>query len=593
MTGAPRAIRYFVALSLRVDRRRFLWSTLLVVAGYLATPAVAVLLKAFIGAALDGAGARLLYTALSIGALLIAEIMLQHFAHLTYFELAEKQELVLNERLLDVVNAEVPFRRLDEPDFADGLSLVREDLRKIRTIVTAVLDFGGVLAQTAVTVVILGLLHPALLALPLAALGPVVFGARAQRLQTGAQQAAAGPTRRARHFLRLATSVHAIEELRLFQAQQEVLDRQAATWRTVTRRIGSAHARAALLRAAGNAIFASAYALAIWLVVAQAADGRAATGDVVLVIALAVQVSTQIAGTLSLFSSLQEAGVLAGRLDALTGPAPSSRPPGTGAPPARLAHGIRLERLTYAYPGASAPVLREISLDIPAGATVALVGENGAGKSTLIRLLCGLDRPTGGRILVDGDDLAGLPADAWQRRVAPLFQDFARLELLLRDNVGVGDVDRRDDDAALAAALRYADAAQLSGLVPGGLDGLLGHAYGPGAELSTGQWQRLGLARAAMRPRPLLVVMDEPAAALDANAEYALVERCVSLARTAAADQGTITLFTSHRFTSARRADLAIVLRDGAVAEMGDHDALMRRGGFYAELFTMQARAYA
>ncbi len=224
--------------------------------------------------------------------------------------------------------------------------------------------------------------------------------------------------------------------------------------------------------------------------------------------------------------------------------------------------------------------------------TLALVGENGAGKSTLVKLLCGLYLPTSGRILVDGADLADLDPQRWRARVATLFQDFTKIELTLGESIGHGDVARIADPSAVAAAVSQARAQRVLRSVTGGLDGYVGRSYTDGAELSGGQWQTIGLARSLMRQAPLLLVLDEPAAALDASAEHELFERYASTAGRAGHGQGGVTVLVSHRFSTVLMADRIAVLEQGRLAEFGSHRDLMAAGGLYAELFALQARAY-
>jgi ATP-binding cassette subfamily B protein len=222
---------------------------------------------------------------------------------------------------------------------------------------------------------------------------------------------------------------------------------------------------------------------------------------------------------------------------------------------------------------------------------VALVGENGAGKTTLVKLLTGMYRPTDGVLRVDGVELAELALDAWRARTTATFQDHQRFALLLRETVGIGDLPRVDDRDAVLAALERAGGHELVARLPRGLDTQLGRPFG-GVELSGGQWQRLALARGLMRQDPLLIVLDEPTAALDAAAERALFERYARAARAGAAARGAITLLVTHRFSSARAADHIVVLEGGAVVETGHHDALVRAGGRYAELHALLARSY-
>ncbi|MFG3049556.1 ATP-binding cassette domain-containing protein [Kitasatospora sp. NPDC048239] len=594
-----RAARLLGGLALRHGRRRLVVSAVLLLLGYLATPGIAVALRRLTDESLAGHGGAATVAALAAAGLLLAELMLGHFAHLSYFELGEQLEARLHRELCAVSNGVPGLAHADRPRFADTVTLVRDELARVRAALEALLQFLGLALQTVVTTVLLGSVNAWLALLPLAAVLPVRLGRRAQELSDAAREASAERTRLGQHLLALATTAQPVMELRLLGGGRELVRHYTANWRSVSRTLARAEARAAALRAAGQLCFALAYGGAVLTVVAQAATGTSAVGDLVLVIALAVQVAVQVSGVVGLFGVLQGAGRTAERLDRLRSwseegdaEAAPARPGPALPAPARLERGIRLEGVGFGYPGSDRPALRGIDLLIPAGATVALVGENGAGKSTLVKLLCGLYRPTEGRILVDGTDLHELSPAEWSAKVAPLFQDFARLELLLRESVGVGAADLMAEDAAVLAAISSAGADRALAAVPDGLNGLLGRAYGDGAELSGGQWQSLGLARCLIRRDPLLLVLDEPAAALDAAAEHALFRRFDHTAELAAREHGAIVLFTSHRFSTVRQADLIVVLEDGAVRESGGHTELMEQHGPYRELFELQARAY-
>jgi len=223
---------------------------------------------------------------------------------------------------------------------------------------------------------------------------------------------------------------------------------------------------------------------------------------------------------------------------------------------------------------------------------VAIVGENGVGKTTLVKLLLRLYEPTSGRILVDGIDLRDLPVHQWRLRTSAGFQDFGQLQLLARETVGVGDTRQPDDDDTILAALGRAGSPDVLGSLPSGWSTQLGRDFEGGVELSLGQWQKLALGRAMMRGSPLLLVLDEPTASLDAPTEHRLFDRFHGAAREAALQTGAITILISHRFSTVRMADLILVVADGRVAESGAHDALMQLGGLYAELYELQARAY-
>ena len=259
--------------------------------------------------------------------------------------------------------------------------------------------------------------------------------------------------------------------------------------------------------------------------------------------------------------------------------------------PDRLLRGIRFDGVSFAYPGTDRLVLRDVSLELPAGAVVAIVGENGAGKTTLVKLLSKFYEPTSGQILIDGKPLARMRADEWRTRLAGAFQDFFRFEFRARHTVGVGDVPRLDDKAAVGTAVDRAGASDVVGRLLDGLETQLGPTWPEGVDVSFGQWQKLALARGFMRDRPLVLVLDEPTAALDAETEHALFERYASAAQ-ADNPEGRITVLVSHRFSTVRMADLIVVLDGARVVEVGAHADLLARGGQYAELYGIQAAAY-
>jgi ATP-binding cassette subfamily B protein len=269
--------------------------------------------------------------------------------------------------------------------------------------------------------------------------------------------------------------------------------------------------------------------------------------------------------------------------------------------PDHLTRGIRLEHVSFSYPGSQRRALEDVTLDLPAGSVVAIVGENGAGKSTLVKLLCRMYQPDSGRILVDGIELARMPADQWRSRLAGAFQDFFRFEFQARHTVGLGDSPRLDDLPAVAQAVQRAGAEDVVAGLGAGLETQLGTTWPGGVDVSFGQWQKLALARGFMRDQPLLLMLDEPTAALDAETEHALFERYAAAAHrqrphspTANGEpsNGRITLLISHRFSTVRMADLIVVLDGARVAEVGTHQELLAKGGAYAELYGIQAAAY-
>jgi ATP-binding cassette subfamily B protein len=260
--------------------------------------------------------------------------------------------------------------------------------------------------------------------------------------------------------------------------------------------------------------------------------------------------------------------------------------------PPRLSEGIRLENLSYRYPLAKEDVLHDINLFLPAGATVAIVGDNGAGKSTLVKLLAGLYLPTEGRITLDGVELARVDPQAWRLRVSAGFQDHARFEFTVQETIGIGDLTRLDDPAAVSAAIERAGAADLFDSLPAKLATQLGPNWPAGLDLSGGQWQKLAISRAMMRRQPLLLLLDEPTAALDADTEHQLFERWTAAAHQLRQASGGVTVLVSHRFSTVRMADLIVVLDQGRIVQIGSHLDLIACPGLYAELFELQAQSY-
>ena len=248
--------------------------------------------------------------------------------------------------------------------------------------------------------------------------------------------------------------------------------------------------------------------------------------------------------------------------------------------------GLQFEAVSFVYPGATEPALREVSLSVKPGQTLALVGHNGSGKTTLIKLLSRLYQPTSGRIVLDGMDLQDWQPEALRQRIGVIFQDFLRYQFQAGENIGAGDVRHYDDPDRWQQAAVAAEADSLLQSLPQGYHTQLGKWFGQGRELSGGQWQRVALARALMRKDAQILVLDEPTAAMDAEAELAIFDRLQEAAA------GRMCILISHRFSTVRRADHICMLEGGAVVEAGSHEALVRSGGRYAQLFEAQAQGY-
>jgi ATP-binding cassette subfamily B protein len=317
------------------------------------------------------------------------------------------------------------------------------------------------------------------------------------------------------------------------------------------------------------------------------------TGTMALAVAgtavIAIRTGSASLDTLVLeINSLHEEALFVGDLQRLYAEAAERAIPVGGETLPENPREIRFEKVTFSYPGDSArPALDDVSLTIPLGRIVALVGENGSGKTTLVKLLAGLYAPDRGRILWDGVDAAGADRHALAERIAMVAQDFKRWPFTARVNVAVGRSSAPLTEERLAAAVADAGAEEVVADLPRGLDTLLARNFSGGHELSGGQWQRLGIARAAYR-RGRILIVDEPTAALDARAEVEVFERIRRLA-----DGGQTVVLITHRLASVRHADLVHVLDQGRLVESGAPDELLATGGLYAELYALQAEQFA
>ena len=355
----------------------------------------------------------------------------------------------------------------------------------------------------------------------------------------------------------------------------------------MVRPVATARTQSSVWYAAGWAIFAAAYVGAIAIV---ATGPHASAASAILVLTAGARLSSYVGATVGEIGFLRGIWMDGSRRLAgwRTTPAPQSPTPTSRPRSHRRGHPVPRHVLLS---GNEAPALADVDLFLPSGSVVAVVGENGAGKTTLVKLLAKLYRPTSGRILVDGADLARVDPVQWRQRMAGAFQDFFRFEFRAGQTIGLGDLPRIDNEPALATAMDRAGARDVVEALPAGLATQLGPTWRDGVDVSFGQWQKLALARGFMRDDPLIAALDEPTAALDAETEHQLFERYASRARERKRS-GSITILVSHRFSTVRMADLIVVLDGARVAESGTHEELMARGGRYAELYRIQAAAY-
>ncbi|MGN6793473.1 MAG: ABC transporter ATP-binding protein, partial [Streptosporangiaceae bacterium] len=478
----------------------------------------------------------------------------------------------------------------ERPEYLDRLSVLREQIFTLDHMYMSVFSTAGWILRLAITVVLLATVNPVLVILVLFAIPTVAATSWRPVVERTAQEKAAHADRLARHIFQLSTTASSGKELRVLGIGAILAERRRASWERWYGPVARARTHSSAWYAAGWAVFALAYVGAIVLV---AAGPHASPASAILVLTAGARLSAYVGATVS------EIGFLRGiwmdgsrRLAWLEEYARAVTQNADLPAPAAIDEGIRFEHVTFSYPGTDRPALDGVDLFLPAGAVVAVVGENGAGKTTLVKLLAKLYAPSSGRVLIDGTDLARIDSSRWRERMAGTFQDFFRFEFQAGETIGIGDLPRLDVEQALETAMDRAGARDVVESLPVGLRTQLGPTWREGVDVSYGQWQKLALARGFMRDEPLVVALDEPTAALDAETEHQLFERYAGRARQARR-KGSITILVSHRFSTVRMADLIVVLDGSRVAEVGSHEELMASGGRYCELYRIQAKAYA
>lgn len=509
-------------------------------------------------------------------------------------QVATNQVGLLVDRNTLELTADIPgIEHLERPEYLDQLALVRTGGQSLMRSVFALTGTASLALSMISALWLLGAVHPLLLLTPLCAVPTAILVPRSERPVDHASAVAAERQRAATQLHRLFLNPASAMELRVFGAADQLDERSDGLWREVSGVQLRGAVRGALIASVGWLALTLGYVAALLFTAHLTIEGRATIGDIVLVSQLALLIRGNVAQTAEAARRAAAALRTADRflwLEDLHAEQ-SAAYGGTAPAPSELHDGIVLDQLGFTYPGTDVPVLRDLDLRLPAGTTVAIVGDNGAGKSSLVKILAGLYRPTSGRVLVDGTDLAEIDIAHWRTRLGGTFQDFVRMETSVRRTVGVGDPEWMDDDERVATAVDRGGARAVVDRLADGLDTHLGKSYADGAELSGGQWQRLAIARGLMAATPLCLLLDEPTAALDPAAEQALYDE---YRRTAASldGQGSITVLVSHRFSSVRMADLIVVLVDGTVAEQGSHAELLAADGHYASMYRRQAAAY-
>jgi ATP-binding cassette subfamily B protein len=394
------------------------------------------------------------------------------------------------------------------------------------------------------------------------------------------------PDRRMLAYLEivLAREDH-VKEVKLFELGSRLLSR----FREIFRRIYADEKRLTIRRdgwgfvlgLVSSGAFYGAYA---WIALATI-DGAISLGEMTMYLLLFKQGQSAVAAMLGAIGGMYEDNLYLSNLyDFLE--QPSGGALGVATSGGESQAGVEFDHVTFTYPGATVPALRDVTLRVRPGQSVALVGSNGSGKTTLVKLLAGLYAPTEGAVRYQGRDLREWDPVALRQRIGVIFQDFNRYQLTVGENIGAGDVAAFEDRGRWSEAAAKGQAAEFINQLSSTYETQLGRWFNNGQELSGGQWQRIALARAFMRTGAEILVLDEPTAAMDAESEAQIFEHFRALT------VGRIAILISHRFSTVRYADQIVVLEDGRVVEQGSHEELIALGGRYAHLFNLQARAY-
>jgi len=487
--------------------------------------------------------------------------------------------------IIDVAT-KVELSAYETPSFHDRLVRAASGEHRPIQMVDGLIGTIGAFASIGGIVVALLAIQPWLVPLLFLAGLPLLLGVmKAGQAMFGFHMRMTTVARTRNYLYRLLTEKDPAKEVRAFGLADYLTHRHTMLYdqhmielrKTTRKRFRIAIASTLGLAAALGAGMAGLLALALSRRLELAATATAAGALLIL--------GERIMTTVNSIGDMYEAGLFVEDFTTFLATAPLTHG-ATGTQPAPAAFNrITVEEVTFTYPAASTPALREVSLQIDAGQVVALVGENGSGKTTLAKLLSRLYLPDSGVIAWDGVDLGTLDAAQLHRRIAVIFQDFARYDLTARENIGLGAVEHIDDPEAVRDAAAHAGADRYLATLPAGYDTILSPEYDGGRDLSVGQWQRVALARAFIRDAPL-IILDEPSASLDPRAEHDLFARIRTLYK------GRTVLLISHRYNTVRGADHIYVLASGQIIEHGSHDQLITNGGVYAELFNLQAAAY-
>jgi ATP-binding cassette subfamily B protein len=574
-------------LGLRYEPALMVWAFGLALAAALPDALLALWFKLMADAIVAHDGRKLGITSVALALSVVGTWFLRTVSTRIQRRFRDKVTIALESHVARLQASIATIAHQEVPEYLDRIAMLRDQVFVLDHMYMAVFSMAGLLLRLVVTLGLLISIHPALLLLAVFALPTLLTSMWRPGVERSAQERAAPFNRLARHLFTIATMAGPAKEVRVTGIGDHLARQRRDTWERGHRPIAAARWGSMIWHALAWAVFGIGYVAAVVFV---SAGLHASVGAVLLVLAAGARLSAYVGAAVGELGFLRGFWVYgARRLAWLEDYAAAHRSVATLTAPERIERGIRFDHVSFAYPGTTKLVLEDVDVDLPAGSVVAIVGENGAGKTTLVKLLSKMYEPTSGEISIDGVPLSRITAESWRERMAGAFQDFFRFELRAAQSIGLGDVPRVEDRRAVSHAVERAGAVDVVQRLGAGLETQLGPTWPEGVDVSFGQWQKLALARGFMRDHPLVLVLDEPTAALDSETEHALFERYAAAAR---GEDGRITILVSHRFSTVRMADLIVVLQGARVVQVGSHEELMARGGVYAELYSIQAAAY-
>ncbi|WP_421998646.1 ABC transporter ATP-binding protein [Reyranella sp.] len=483
--------------------------------------------------------------------------------------------------------ATLDLEDFEDAGFQDQLERARRQTSGRLTLMAQLLAQAQALVTVASFAAGLLVYAPGLILLLLVALLPVFLGEQHFNARTYTLDFGRTPERRELDYVRqTAASAETAKEVKIFGLNRWLIDhysRLAAGFYAENRRLALRRAGwGSLFAAVGTVGYYLAYAWIVW----RTLDGAFSIGDLTFLAGSFARLRGLLEQLLTTFSTTAAQALYLNDLFSFFDMQAEIVSPADARPfPHPIRQGFVFENVGFSYPGAERWAVRHLSFNLRVGEVVALVGENGAGKTTLVKLLTRLYDPDEGRILLDGHDLREYDLDALRGSMGVIFQDFVRYNFTARDNIAVGRIDAREDQARIERAARSSQADDVVAGLPAGYEQRIGKRFKNGVELSGGEWQKIAIARAYMREAEVLI-LDEPTAALDARAEFEVFRRFKELSH------GRTAVLISHRFSSVRMADRILVLADGRIQDIGTHEELVARPGLYSELFELQAAGY-